>query len=85
MKKEEVLKLTVDDWHPNFEGNKVKLIYHGMLPISKVYRVSLWGNDDYGLYKDYDSEEAAIIAYLFLKRLPFIGKIDAWIQGFEQF
>lgn len=39
---------TTDDWHPNYEGNKVKIF----LMYFKAYefvRIAVWGNDDFGL------------------------------------
>lgn len=58
--RQEIFKQTLDDWYPNFHGNKAKLIYHGDISWreeqNSCYRVSCWGNDDFGINKDFKSE-----------------------------
>ena len=85
MKRQEFFKITQDDFHPNFEGNKVKLIYHGKLPTANVYRVSLWGNDDYALYQDYIKNVRATRDFNYLKSLDVLNKADAYKLGFENY
>ena len=81
MDKINVLKETHDYWYGNFGGDKVKLIYHGNIvpPIERLneiplYRVSVWGNDDFGMIFDTNNENEAKELYASLSKKSFIDK-----------
>lgn len=53
-----------DDWYPSLPGGYVSANYYfvGKNPngfVSKVNRVSFWGDDDFGLEKFYETREEA--------------------------
>lgn len=76
MKRQNVFKLTNDDWYPNYENNTVRLQYIGLLSDGK-YRVAVWGNDDFGFEKDFDTESEAISMFRQLEKYPLITKIQS--------
>jgi hypothetical protein len=78
------MKSTEDDWYGNFENNTVKLTYHPQLADGK-YRVSIWGNDDFGIDKDFDSPAEAEEVFCKLKIKKVINKNDLYALGFENF
>lgn len=87
MKKEEILIDTNDDWYPNYPNNQVQLSYHGCInpwetKDKQVYRVSCWGNDDFGIEKDFGREDDAIHIYNSLKILPVINHSTLYNLGF---
>lgn len=82
MKEESAFKNTTDDWYGNYPGSKVKLEYIGKLT-DGTFRVACWGNDDYGLEKDFESQDDAYATYLDLKNLPYINKATLQSLGFN--
>ena len=49
-----------DDWYPCFKGNTVKVsLFLTYVPENNYHfvRIMAWGNDDYGLTLDYNSED----------------------------
>lgn len=44
-----------DDWHPNFEGNMVRLRIVQYFFKEYICIISAWGNDDYGMEMQYSS------------------------------
>lgn len=82
MKRSHVFKPTNDDWYPCHPENTVKLCYIGKLSDGK-YRVAAWGNDDYGLEQDFETEREAISIYERLGRYPFINQKDLLILKFR--
>lgn len=79
-----IMMPTTDDWHPNYDVNKVKLTYHGMLTDGQ-YRVSCWGNDDFGIYKDFPTEDTARNMYNMLSKYTFINHQDLYDLSFKKF
>lgn len=59
-----IMKITTDNWYPNYENNMVKLSYIGKLRNGK-FRVCVWGADDFGL--DYDTNTKAKARKMFRK------------------
>jgi hypothetical protein len=84
MKRTEVFKLTNDDWYPNYEDNRVKLIYIGKLTDGK-FRVACWGNDDFGIDRDFELEQDAINMFNRLEKYPLINHRDLYDLGFTRF
>lgn len=56
----EVFKKTDDDWCPSYlDDNGVSHVKVSLLRLTGskyTHRVCVWGNDDYGLEKDFDDE-----------------------------
>ena len=76
-----IFKRTHDCWYGNYDNDEVKLIYHGdILQHQKnsgevpLYRVSVWGNDDFGMTFDTTDENEAKELYILLSEKPFIDK-----------
>ena len=84
MERVEVLKNTNDDWHPNFENNTCKLIYIGKLSDGK-FRVAVWGNDDFGIDKDFEIESEAIEMFHKLEKYETINHKDLYELEFTNF
>jgi hypothetical protein len=89
-KRIEHFKNTKNDWYPNFPNNQVKLIYHSCINSYKpesewVYRVSVWGNDDFGIMKDFRTHEEAKKVFNELDTLSYINHSDLYDRGFERF
>lgn len=84
-------KKTKDDWSPNFDNNQVKLSYHGVInpyvndPTKFVYRVSVWGNDDLGIDKDFDNHLDAKRLFNVIDSMKYVNKADLLNLGMEYF
>lgn len=89
MHKRTAFKLTNDNWHPSYELNSwVKgkeppnmLVHVSFLPLhptapreKMLYRVSVWGNDDYGLEFDYDSPLMALDVFDEIMKLEYVDQ-----------
>lgn len=84
MERVEILKKTNDDWHPNLNKDECKLMYIGKLH-QGLYRVAVWGNDDFGIDKDFQSEKEAIKVFDQLKQKQKINHQDLYSLGFSNF
>ena len=84
MKRTEIYKKTNDNWYPNYNTNEVKLKYIGKLSDGK-FRVACWGNDDFGINKDFETEIEAIDMFEKLKLKEFINHKDLYDLGFTNF
>ena len=84
MKRTEILKHTNDDWYGNYENNKCKLCYIGLLS-DGTFRVAVWGNDDFGIDKDLKTETEAIEMFNMLKEYKTINHEDLYDLGFTCF
>lgn len=90
-KRIEHFKNTQDDWHGNYNGNQVKLTYHGVINSyikdeSKfIYRVSVWGNDDLGMDKDFDNHLDAKRLFNQIDAMKYVNKEDMLKLGLEYF
>ncbi len=47
---------TIDDWHPNYDGNKVR-VFMVNPKITKFVRIAAWGKDDYGLELNFEGTD----------------------------
>lgn len=71
---------TVDDWHPNFPGDCVRVSSYAR-PEESWWRICVWGADDTGMERDFDSVEKFEAA---LRRLPsVIAMADLLAAGFQ--
>ena len=57
----EVFKKTTDLWYGNYGDNRdeVKLMYLGEID-DDCFRVACWGNDDFGIERDFETEEEVV-------------------------
>ena len=90
MKRSYIYKLTNDNWHKNHFGNKVKLMYHGDITPCNVgthrtYRVSVFGNDDFGMVFDSCIEQEVLDMFFTLSQMKVINKEDLTKLGFKVF
>jgi len=70
-----------EDWYPSFDGGLVATRITALRDGN--FRVSVWGDDDFGMVRDVPTEEEARRIYL---RLPsVIFKDDLVSMGFERF
>jgi hypothetical protein len=54
--KEVVFRIrSTDDWYPCFPNNTVEVSLHK--DGAGAYRIAIWGDDDYGMERDFGSEE----------------------------
>lgn len=52
--------IPTEDWYPNFPDGRVRASLMQLLPCSlNRYRVAVWGADDFGLERDFDTREEA--------------------------
>lgn len=77
------MKPTSDDWHPNYEGNLVKISFHeGIWKEKEYYNIVVRGADDCALI--YNSEDKAdfktILAWI--SNLSLINKETLLQRGF---
>ena len=49
---------TLDDWYPNYPRHTVRCSLV-QLPTTKEYRVCVWGADDTGMERDFESYDEA--------------------------
>lgn len=49
---------TLDDWHPNFKRNTVRCSLYSRSKWN-VFSVSVWGNDDMGMEREFENLEDA--------------------------
>jgi hypothetical protein len=83
-KREPIFKPTTDDWYGNYEVDTCKLKYLGKLSDGK-FRVAVWGNDDFGIEKDFDTESEAIDMFDKLAKYEVINHQDLYDLGFVVF
>jgi len=50
-----------------------------------VYRVSVWGNDDFGMDRDFTTHLEAKKMFNQLDRMSYINQKDLFDLGFERF
>lgn len=69
-----IMMPTFDDWHPNHQlvnhpsrvTDGVKVSFIELLPFRKfsvMWRVCVWGNDDCGMERDFESRTDALVMY----------------------
>lgn len=87
------IKRTEDWWCGNYNRNYVKVQFHGNIippgyvPDTPCYRVSVWGNDDFGMDLDFEVEHEAkdMFRHITNRRVKNVN-ID-WLEslGFKVF
>lgn len=86
-----VFKKTHDDWYGNYPDGKVRIKYHGNIDYRQLsnetalYRVSVWGTDDFGMYFDTVDERETEELFMVISRKSFIDKEDLDSLGFSIF
>lgn len=86
----EVLKKTNDDWYPSYKMGDTHFelyvrVYFVEYTNSFGYKVAAWGNDDFGLEKEFSVKERQQAWDLFLEliQMQYIGKDKLKWMGFE--
>jgi hypothetical protein len=84
-----VYKETDDNWHGNFAISQNKAAVKVTLgqtgpnpPYNGQWRVGVWGNDDYGMVKDFSTEADAEITFIRLCKWKMINQVDLQLAGF---
>ena len=78
-------KRTSDEWCGNWYGELVEVKLNKFTPNTDEHRVSVWGNDDMGMVKDYQTKNEALDMFVFLTTLEDLS-IDALTElGFLDF
>lgn len=81
MQEKHVKLYTPDDWYPNYPNNEVEL---SIINLSDgQFRVCVWGNDDFGMEKDFNSADLAEQTYDTIKNSGVVTKEDLYVMGFE--
>lgn len=93
--KHTALKPTQDDWYGNDKIDRITVggEVHRDVRIVTVtcvtlrddktpYRVCVWGNDDYGLEKDYGIEEEARFNFMKILKMDWVNKQPLIDMGF---
>lgn len=74
----EVFKQTQDDWYDNYKvvgGAGVSdLVKVTFMNLQSGWRVCVWGNDDYGLECDFESEAKAWNIFLQVIGMEFVNQ-----------
>ena len=79
-------KPTTDNWCGNYDGNLVKLKYHGAIaPDNAVYRVSVQGADDMMMAFDTNNEVSAKLIFDVVLKMPTVSFKGLKEIGFEMF
>ena len=86
----EVYKKTSDDWCPNYYKELVKVGFTSLLkgPDYKmfgVWRVSVWGDDDLGMIRDFDNRDEAFNFFISVIKLEILASDKLKKMGFEMF
>ena len=90
MSRVEAFKLTDDDWYSNYRLAKssnalkqrerlVKVILSPLGPTGEHTRVSVWGNDDMGMERDFDNRSDASACFMSVLAQEVVNK--DWLTG----
>lgn len=88
-----IYKLTQDDWHGNYFvemsgnhclGEAVEVIFNGNITTNEapIWRVSIWGTDDFGMEKDFYCQKAASNCFVEVISHDYIGRDMLIKMGF---
>lgn len=85
-----VFKRTDDNWHPSYKLDgwyrgieRTLLVEVSLLPISNgKTRVCVWGGDDCGMERDFDTEAEAISIFMSVIALDTVNMEDLTLFGF---
>lgn len=85
MKDKRVMKRTQDNWYPNYPNGKVQLSLLRLrgCPDKRNWRVCVWGYDDFGLERDFNSLAEAQPIFEKLERLSVLNKQDCYDLQFR--
>lgn len=78
---EEIYKPTTDDWYPNFENNTIRISL--LLLNDGTFRVCAWGNDDFGMERDFESLGEADDIFDTIEKYSTVNKQDLYDLGFD--
>ena len=88
----DVFKRTQDDWYGNYRivgdqrvSDLVETSFMKLEPMNTggpLWRVCVWGNDDCGVEKDFESETEAWNTFLQVIGLPFVNRSLLTAMGF---
>jgi hypothetical protein len=87
----EVFKRTQDDWYGNYKvagdqrvSDLVEVTFMNLYPGSEspAWRVCVWGNDDFGLERDFDNEAWAWNIFLQVIGMEFVNQQGLRDLGF---
>lgn len=67
MKEQTVMVKTTDNWFPNYEGDQVALSLTKLQGYPITYRVCVWGMDDCGMERDFQTNDPTEAKKLFDK------------------
>jgi len=83
-----IFKETDDDWFGNWPGNLIEVscsLNSPTLNERKFQRVGCWGNDNYGLIKDFDNKEDALNTFRQIITWSKVNQEDLFRIGFKEF
>lgn len=87
-----IYKPTDDDWWGNFDNNTVELSFRGNINrkhrtpnVGAIYRISVWGNDDFGMDRDFSSIKKALAFFKKVEQLPVLNQKQLLSMGFNWF
>ena len=85
-----VLKDTQEEWFPCFPNDQVEVSLHDISSPADgqftQWRVSVWGNDDHGLCRDFGNDEwAAIQIYEKIVSQQYVNHDFLYELGLESF
>lgn len=78
------MKPTSDDWHPNYEGNLVRVAIGQGLPRDDAFAVSVSGADDEIWHSDQSCIMEASILYMRVTSLDDVTKDALTKLGFKR-
>lgn len=81
-------KSTRDNWYPSYQTLDMRenagLVRVSLGRLSDgLFRVCVWGADDFGMEKDQASMKKAIVLFLNIMLLPYVDQRELREMGFE--
>lgn len=60
-----VYKQAVGEWHGNDRLGEVKIVtVRFLVDGPNIFRIAVWGNDDFGLEKEFETDDGAVECFL---------------------
>lgn len=79
----QVFKQTSDDWYPSYKLEDQQLVKVRLLELKNgLWRVCVWGNDDFGLERDYCQYEDAHEMFQIIIKQPQVSQKFLRVCGF---
>ncbi len=75
---------TTDNWHPSINGMFVRVSTMPLFAIGdqpRMYRVCVWGGDDFGVEKDFENQNDADFLYDKLCSMAFVDIETCYSYG----